>query len=56
MKVSVLMPTYNRVDSLKESVNSFINQDYKDADLFILNNGSTDSTAEYLKTIKHTKF
>lgn len=43
------MPTYNRVDMLKNAVNSFINQTYKDAILFILDNGSTDSTADYLK-------
>jgi glycosyltransferase involved in cell wall biosynthesis len=55
MKVSVLMPTYNRIDMLKEAVQSFLDQDYKDADLFILNNGSTDSTQEYLEALNHPK-
>jgi len=48
MKVSVIMPTYNRVTMLERAVNSFLNQTYKDAILFILDNGSTDGTAEYL--------
>lgn len=52
MKVSVLMPTYNRVDMLPGAVESFLNQDYENAKLFILNNGSTDGTAEYLEQFK----
>lgn len=55
MKVSVLMPTYNRLEMLKEAVQSFIDQDYDNADLFILNNGSTDGTEEWLKTIQHPR-
>lgn len=49
MVVSVLMPTYNRVDMLPGAIDSFLNQDYDKATLFVLNNGSTDGTAEYLK-------
>ena len=55
MKVSILMPTYNRVDMLKGAVESFINQDYDNADLFILNNGSTDSTQEYLESLNNPR-
>jgi glycosyltransferase involved in cell wall biosynthesis len=55
MTVSVLLPTYNRVEMLKGAVQSFIDQDYEDAYLFILNNGSTDSTQEYLETLTHPK-
>lgn len=33
---------------LERAVNSFLNQDYEDAILFILDNGSTDSTPTYL--------
>ena len=47
-KVSVLMPTYNRVDMLPLAIESFLNQDYDNSNLYILNNGSTDGTAEYL--------
>lgn len=43
------MPTYNRVDMLPLAVESFLNQDYLNSNLYILNNGSTDGTAEYLK-------
>lgn len=48
MKVSVIMSTYNRCDMVCGAVESFLNQDYKDADLIILDNGSTDYTPMYL--------
>lgn len=55
MTVSVLMPTYNRLDMLKEAIQSFLDQDYKEATLFVLNNGSTDGTGEYLDGLNHPK-
>ena len=55
MMVSVLMPTYNRVDMLPKAIESFLNQDYENATLFILNNGSTDGTKEYLNSIQHER-
>ena len=55
MMVSVLMPTYNRVDMLPKAIESFLNQDYENATLFILNNGSTDGTKEYLDSIQHER-
>lgn len=48
MKVSVLLPTYNRVNMLPKAIESFLNQDYDNAELLILDDCSTDSTAEYL--------
>lgn len=55
MKVSVLMATYNRacvivngISLLERSINSFLNQDYENSNLIILNDGSTDNTIEIL--------
>ena len=42
--VSVCIPTYNRVNYLFESVNSVLNQTYKDFELIICDDGSTDET------------
>ena len=50
MKVSVLCPTYNRADMLTGAIASFINQDYKDCEFLILNNGSTDHTDEVIRS------
>lgn len=44
MKVSVLLPTYNRPHMLPRAIESFINQDYKNSELIILNDGGTDET------------
>lgn len=52
MKVSVITPTYNRLSLLKRAVLSFLEQDYINSELIILNNGSSDGTKEYLSTIK----
>jgi len=42
--VSVCIPTYNRANYLVESVNSVLNQTYKDFELIICDDGSTDDT------------
>lgn len=48
MKVSVLLPTYNRADLVERAIKSFIEQDYKDSELLILNDNSTDNTRQVL--------
>jgi glycosyltransferase involved in cell wall biosynthesis len=42
--VSVCIPTYNRANYLVESVNSVLSQTYKDFELIICDDGSTDET------------
>lgn len=42
--VSVCIPTYNRADYLVQSVKSVLNQTYKDFELIICDDGSTDDT------------
>ena len=48
-KVSILITTYNRADLISAAFDSIINQTYKDFEFVIVNNGSTDHTAEVLK-------
>ena len=45
---SVLTSVYNGETYLEECVNSVLNQTFKDFEYIILNNGSTDNTAEIL--------
>jgi len=47
-KVSVIIPTYNRLEKLKRAIDSILNQTYKDFELIIIDDGSTDDTKEYL--------
>lgn len=43
-KVTVLMPVYNGEKYLKEAIESIVNQTYKDFDLLIINDGSSDNS------------
>ena len=42
--VSIGIPTYNRADLLKRSVESALNQDYENVEILISDNASTDET------------
>jgi glycosyltransferase involved in cell wall biosynthesis len=46
---SVIVPTYNREDLLPTAVESVINQTFKDWELLIIDDGSTDGTEELVK-------
>lgn len=46
MRVSIIIPTYNRAGFLVEAIESALSQDYKDIEVIISDNASTDYTAE----------
>ena len=46
--VTIMVPTYNRLDKLKKCMSSIVNQTCLDFDLVISDNASTDGTKEYL--------
>ncbi|XDD52780.1 glycosyltransferase family 2 protein [Leptospira sp. WS4.C2] len=50
-KVSVIMPAYNAVAYLEESVNSLINQTFRDWELLLVDDCSKDETATLAKKI-----
>lgn len=47
-KVSIAIPTYNRSLYLKQAIDSALYQSYKNVEIIVSNNGSTDNTAEIL--------
>ncbi len=47
--VSVLLSTYNSEETLGESIDSLLNQTYKNLEILISDDGSTDSTIEICK-------
>ena len=58
--ISIVMPTYNREKTIKESVDSLLNQTYKDIEIIIVDDGSTDNTEKIIqeyqdKRIKYIK-
>lgn len=46
--VCALVVTYNRLNLLKECINSIRKQTYREFDILVVNNGSTDGTEEWL--------
>jgi glycosyltransferase involved in cell wall biosynthesis len=53
--VSVIIPTYNRAGSLKEAVKSVLGQTYTDFELLILDDSSTDNTADIVAGFKDSR-
>lgn len=47
--VSVLLSTYNSEETLRESIDSLLNQTYKNLEILISDDGSIDSTIEICK-------
>jgi len=49
MKIDVIIPTFNRVLTLKRAIDSVLNQTYQNFHLYIIDDGSTDETEQLLK-------
>lgn len=49
MKISIVMASYNYAPIIGEAIESVINQTYKDWELIIVDDGSTDNSVEVIK-------
>jgi len=51
-KVSIVLPTYNGAKYIRQSIDSCLNQTYKNIELIIVDDGSSDKTPEIIKSYK----
>lgn len=51
-KVSIIIPVYNGENYLSEAIDSALNQSYKNYEIIVVNDGSTDNTEDIVKKYK----
>ncbi len=54
-KVSVVMSVYNAEKYLQDSIQSILNQTYKDFEFLIIDDGSTDKSVEMIESFKDSR-
>lgn len=54
-KVSVIIPTYNRSKLVKEAVESVLAQTFKDLEVIVIDDGSTDDTRSVIQKIPDSR-
>ncbi|MEG0643131.1 MAG: glycosyltransferase family 2 protein [Clostridia bacterium] len=51
-KVSIVLPVYNRESTLESCINSIVNQTYKNIEIIIVDDGSTDKSHDIINKFK----
>ncbi len=52
--ISIIIPVYNGEKTIRETIYSVLNQTYKNLEIIIINDGSTDSTLEVISSIPNS--
>ena len=55
MLVSIIMPAYNAEETIKESIQSVINQTYGNWELLVVNDGSSDNTVAIIESYEDAR-
>ncbi|BAZ51234.1 putative glycosyl transferase [Nostoc sp. NIES-4103] len=54
-QISVILPVYNGEKTVKETIESVLNQTFKNIELILINDGSTDSTLKIIESIQDAR-
>jgi glycosyltransferase involved in cell wall biosynthesis len=52
-RISIVLPTYNQAEYLPQTLDSIFNQTWRDFELIVVNDGSTDGTPHILEDYQH---
>lgn len=55
MKISVIIPLFNKETIIQKTINSVLSQDYENYEMIIVDDGSTDSSVSKVREIKSNK-
>lgn len=55
MRVSVILPVYNAQSTLQEAIDSILSQSFRDFELIIINDGSTDNSEKIIKNYSDSR-
>ena len=53
IKISIVLPVFNMISTIPQTINSILDQKYKNLELIIIDANSTDGTKEYLEQRKN---
>lgn len=53
--ISVVIPLYNKARHIKRAIDSVIAQTYKDYEIIVIDDGSTDGSADVVKNISDSR-
>ncbi len=56
MTVTVIIPTYNRRKMVQEAIHSVLQQKYRDFELIVIDDGSTDGTGEAIRDLPGVRY
>lgn len=55
VSISVILPVYNSQDYVEEAIQSVLDQTYRDFELIIINDGSTDNSSQIINSFSDTR-
>lgn len=50
-KFSIVVPLYNKQEAVRDCISSCINQEFKNFEIVVVNDGSTDKSAEIVQDL-----
>ncbi len=53
---SIIVPSYNQGHFISQTIDSILNQSYKNVEILVIDGGSTDSTIDILKNYESKIF